>query len=229
MCYSIESSLKTTAISLFAILYMINSNEPYFIWIGISLIGWCGMQFAELLLWLTNPINGCSEMNKLITLTLIPLVLILQPLSPLFGSLYVIPWNKSTEFRKHFILLYSIIIILGVGYCHFYKPYKLCTTVTPNRHLYWNTSKYMPTNTLSVIITYFLWAFLIILPLLLFWNKHFLLLALFIITPLFGFIYGLLFTDSKASIWCYYTSYTSITSIILLFLKQMNIFDIMKL
>ena len=111
MCYSVESSLKTTAMSLFAIIYLLTSNIPHFQWIGIILIGWCGMQFAELLLWLTDPRKGCTMWNKIITMTLIPFALILQPLGSLFGSLYVIPWNKSSDLRKNFIIFYSLFVI----------------------------------------------------------------------------------------------------------------------
>ena len=88
MCYSVLSSLKTTTLSLFAIIYLLTSGIPHFQWIALILVGWCGMQFDELLLWLTNPKKGCTIWNKLITVTLIPLVLILQPLGSLYGSLY---------------------------------------------------------------------------------------------------------------------------------------------
>ena len=86
MCYSVESSAKTTLLSLVAIVVMLRSNVPHFMWIGLIMVGWCGMQFVEMLLWLTNPRKSCTPMNKLITLTLIPLVLVLQPLCALFGS-----------------------------------------------------------------------------------------------------------------------------------------------
>lgn len=46
MCYSVESSIKTTTVSLLAIIYLLSSNIPHFNWIGITLIGWCSMQFA---------------------------------------------------------------------------------------------------------------------------------------------------------------------------------------
>ena len=49
MCYSVESSLKTTLISFFSILYLLDSGIPHFQWLGITLIVWCAMQFDELL------------------------------------------------------------------------------------------------------------------------------------------------------------------------------------
>jgi hypothetical protein len=227
MCYSVESSIKTTFISLFAIIYLLTSNIPHFQWIGITLIGWCGMQFDELLLWLSNPRKGCNIWNKIITLTLIPFVLMLQPLGSLFGSLYVIPWNKSTDFRKNFIIFYSVFIILGVYFAHLYKPEKICTTITNEGHLNWHTSnnwiKNDNVNAYFNIFIYFLWAFLIILPICIFWNKGYLLPFLIVVIPTFGFFTGLT-TDSRASIWCHYTSYTSIIASIALLIQQNGIY-----
>ena len=221
MCYSVESSLKTTSISLFAIIYLLTSNIPYFQWIGITLIGWCGMQFAELLLWLTNPRKGCTMWNKILTMSIIPFALMLQPIGPLFGSLYVTPWNKCSNLRKNFIIFYSLFVILSVSYTHFYKPEKICTTVSEQGHLYWSTL--IENNSTAVITKYFLWAFIILLPLFIFWNKHYLLILLIILIPTFGFITGLR-TDSRASIWCHYTSYTSVISSVCLWLHQSGIY-----
>jgi hypothetical protein len=221
MCYSVESSLKTTAISLFAIIYLLTSNIPHFQWLGITLIGWCGMQFAELLLWLTDPRKGCTMWNKIITMTLIPFALILQPLGSLFGSLYVIPWNKSSDLRKNFIKFYSLFVILALSYTHFYKPEKICTTVTEQGHLFWNTK--IDDNAKHVIIRYVLWTLISFLPMGIFWNKNYLLLALILIMPTVGFITGW-WTDSRGSIWCHYTSYASIFASVCLFLHQSGIY-----
>jgi len=226
MCYSVESSLKTTLLSLTTIIYLLSSGVPHFQWIALLLVGWCGMQFDELLLWATKPRKGCTMWNKIITLTLIPIALMLQPLGALFGSLYVIPWNKSSDFRKKFIIYYSIFIVLAVLASTFVYPYKFCTTVTAKGHLYWNTTK-MHEYTAYDYFIYFIWAFLILLPVILFWNKNDLAIILLTITPLFGFLYGL-YTDGKPSIWCYYTSYTSIIAIILLALYQLKIFDVLN-
>lgn len=226
MCYSVESSLKTTFLSLVAIIYLLSSGVPHFQWIAIILVGWCGMQFDEFLLWVTNPRKKCTIWNKIITLTLIPIVLMLQPLGSLYGSLYVMPWNTSSNFRKNFIIYYTIFIVLAILLYTFVNPYKFCTIVTPRGHLHWGTSKYEEYNTFSYII-YFVWAFLIVLPLILFWNINNLPIFLLTITPLIGFVYGL-YTDGKPSIWCYYTSYSSIVAIILLLLYQLKIFDVIN-
>ena len=223
MCYSVSSSLKTTTISLIAIVYLLSSGIPHFQWIGILLIGWCGMQFAELLLWMTKPRTQCTSWNKIITLTLIPLVLALQPLGSLWGSLYVIPWNKSTDFRKNFIIFYSILIVLAVCWSQFFNITKTCTIVTVQGHLHWSTSPYIKID--KTYVVHFLWGFTILLPLLMFWNANIFMIMLLILTPLFGFIYGL-YTDGKPSIWCYYTSYTSIVASVLLLLHQTNLYRI---
>jgi hypothetical protein len=218
MCYSVESSLKTTLLSLFAIVILLTSKIPYFQWIGVILIGWCGMQFDELLLWLTNP-RECTFSNKLITMTLIPLVLMLQPLGSLWGSLYVIPWKKSSGTRKQFMILYSILIVCLVLGEHFYKLEKVCTTITNQGHLNWHTRKQ------SIFpYVYFVWGILIFLPLYLYWNTSRVLLFLLLFMPTVGFVTGLR-TDSKASIWCYYTSYVSVVSVITYALYKYKLCD----
>lgn len=227
MCYSVESSLKTTSISLVAIIYLLSSGIPHFKWIACALIGWCSMQFAELLLWLTKPRKECTIWNKIITLTLIPIVLMLQPLGALWGSIYAIPWNKSSPFRKNFMIYYTIFVVLLILGYTFINPYKLCTTVTPKGRLFWGTSKYREYNNFDYLII-FMWGFLLSLPLAMFWNKSWLPIIVLAIAPFMGFLYGLS-TDGKPSIWCYYTSYGSIIAIILLAITQLKIKDVMKI
>jgi hypothetical protein len=221
MCYSVESSLKTTAISLFSIIYLLSSNIPHFQWLGITLIGWCGMQFDELLLWLTNPRKGCTKWNEIITMTLIPLTLISQPLFSLWGSLYVFPWNKLSTFKKQFMIFYTLMCSALIYFIQFYKQDKTCTTVTRKGHLNWFANNSVENNKFFKS----LWALLIIIPLFLFWNKNYMLIFLLAVLPTIGYHYGKT-TDSQASIWCFYTSYTSIIASIALFLKQFNIYHI---
>ena len=117
MCYSLKSSLETSAMAGAAIFFLYNSNIPKFKWIACALLGWCGMQFAEALLWATNPSadsEKCSPLNKLITLTIIPLVLMGQPLGSLWGSLYITPWNKSSSIRKNVLIFYTILKLLNL-------------------------------------------------------------------------------------------------------------------
>jgi hypothetical protein len=221
----VESSLKTTSISLFAIVYLLSSGIPHFQWIGITLIGWCGMQFAEMLLWLTEPKNGCTFWNMVITMTLIPLILVLQPLGPLWGSTVVFPWNKSSSMRKYFMIMYTVVVLMFILLKHYILSTKYCTTVTKEGHLYWMTEKDGDKKIEKHFNLYYhIWLTLVILPLILFWNISLLFPLLLFILPSIGFLYGFK-TDSKGSIWCYYTSYSSIIAIICLFMQQNGIYN----
>ena len=222
MCYSVESSAKTTLYSLIAIIVMLQSNVPHFKWIGAMMIGWCVMQFAELLLWLTNPHKSCTPMNKLITLTLIPLVLLSQPLSSLYGSFFVKPWSACSTGRKQFIVGYSVIIAISM-LVYFYKDAKkYCTVVTPEGHLNWWLS-----SASNYVAKYYLWLFLIFFPIFALWDISYKAIIAISILPLFGFLYGLK-TDSSASIWCHYTSFTAFASILIYGLYKFKIYNILK-
>jgi hypothetical protein len=223
MCYSVKSSLQTTLLSFVSIVYLLSSNIPHYQWLGIALIGWCGMQFDELLLWLTEPQKECTKWNELITMTLIPFTLLSQPMFSLLGSLYVFPWNTLSTLRKQFTVLFTVICILIIYFIHFYKPDKTCTTVSENGHLLWITSNYVHNNNIFA----YLWLIIISLPLILFWNKNFMLIILIGIIPVIGFQLGK-YTDAQGSIWCYYTSYTSIIASIALFLHQSNIYKFLS-
>jgi hypothetical protein len=227
MCYSVESSAKTTLLSLVAIILMLQSSVPHFKWIGLTLIGWCSMQFAELLLWLTNPRKSCTSMNKLITLTLIPLVLVSQPLFGLLGSFFVKPWSECNQKRKLFIVLYAVLATVVV-LVYFYKdPEKYCTTVTPGGHLHWWLTNFNHKYEKDNLLAYVLWLIIISLPIFLLWNTSFKVIIAISILPLFGFFYGLR-TDSKGSIWCHYTSYTALVSIVIYLLYKFKIYNILK-
>ena len=221
MCYSVKSSLKTTTISFLAIVYLLMSNIPHFQWIGVALIGWCGMQFDELLLWLTNPRKSCTKLNEIITMTLIPFTLMSQPVFLLWGSLFVFPWATLSQLKKQLMLGYTAICTILICYVQYYKPDKTCTTITKEGHLSWSTSFYVSKNTLFTP----LWALMIASPLLYLWNKNYLLILLLIIIPLIGYYLGS-YTDSHGSVWCFYTSYTSIIACVALFLYQNNIYRI---
>ena len=201
MCYSVESSAKTTLYSFIAIAALLQSGVPHFQWIAMSLVGWCGMQFAELLLWLTNPRNACTTANKVVTLTLIPLVLFLQPFGTILGSFFVKPWNECSAPRKSFIMWYSIITLVTLLLYFYGNLNKLCTTVTKGGHLNWWPSSY------AISIAYVTWAIMILTPVFVLWNISYKIFMLLCLVPGFGFYYGLT-TDSKASVWCYYTSFT---------------------
>jgi hypothetical protein len=155
----------------------------------------------------TYPIKTESRPSNTVSNTAIYFVVTGNPIQQVEGNQYTVAFTQD-------------------GTITFINPYKICTIVTPKGHLYWNTTK-LHDYTFYDHIIYFGWAFLIVLPLILFWNKNNLPIFILLIMPLFAFIYGL-YTDGKPSIWCYYTSYASIIAILLLALKQLNIFDVMN-
>ena len=220
MCYSIESSAKTTIYSFIAIATLLQSGVPHFQWIAMSLVGWCGMQFAELLLWLTNPRKSCTPMNKLITLTLIPLVLFLQVFGTILGSFFVKPWNECSKSRKSFIMWYSIVTLVILLPYFYGNLNELCTIVTKGGHLNWWPSSYV----LSYF--YFIWAIMILIPVFALWNTSYKIFIALWVFSVFGFYYGLT-TDSKGSVWCYYTSFMSLMAIILYGLYKLKVYNIL--
>lgn len=228
MCYSIESSAKTSLLSLVAILLLLQSNVPHFKWIAMTLMGWCSMQFAELLIWLTNPRKSCTMINKLITVAVIPLVLLSQALLPLFGSFFVKPWSGCSKNRKLFIIVFTIISCLTLLIVFFHKPQKYCTVVTNDGHLHWWLFNYKPQSNLQYYKEYYyFWLFLTIFPLLMLWDISYKAIISISILPILGFYYGFT-TDSSASIWCHYTSYTAVIAIILYALYKFNIYNVLK-
>ena len=227
MCYSVESSVKTSLFSLIAIILLFSLNVPHFKWIAMILVGWCGMQVAELLLWLTDPRKSCTPMNKLITLTLIPLVLLSQPLCALFGSFFVKPWSNCSYGRKLFIVGYTVIISVSMLVYFYRDAEKYCTTVTPQGHLHWWLSEFKPEYSSGYIIRYYLWLVILFFSTFMLWNISYKALFLIAILPVFAFFYGLK-TDSSASIWCHYTSFTSMVSILIYLLYKFKIYNILK-
>ena len=223
MCYSIESSAKTSLYSLIVIILLFSSNIPHFKWIALILVGWCGMQFAELLLWLTNPRKSCTTANKIITFTLVPFILMIQPLCATVGSLIVKPWAKCSNNRKLFIVLFSIFSTIMLIMYFYGNITKQCTTVTSEGHLDWWLSKYEVTKYKA----YVNWLIIISIPIFVLWDMSYKLLVALFIMPALGFIYGLR-TDSKGSIWCHYTSYTSIISLVVYGLYKFKIYNILK-
>jgi len=224
MCYSRESSLKTSLVSGAAIVYLLMSGIPHFQWLGVALFGWCAMQFDEFLLWSENPREGCTETNKLITATLIPLAVFLQGVTAMLGAFFVYPASTLKPYAIGWVVLSAATVYA----MHFHNPDKLCTTVTKEGHLNWaRTSDWSHTPLTRISMGYYYWAFVIFLPLLYLWNRSLLFLAALTTLPAIGFYYGQT-TDSGASIWCYYTSWSSAIAALGLFLKQAGIYDVLR-
>ena len=224
MCYSVESSAKTTLMSVIATIILLQSNIPHFQWLGFTLIGWGGMQFAELLLWLTDPRKTCTTANKLITTILIPFILILNALCPVLGSFFVKSWSHSNENRRLFILLYSIVSTTLLIIYFYGSPDKYCTTVTKEGHLDWWVSQWSVLDfKIKRLFATTVWQLVIILPFIVLWDISYKAVVTFCILPLIGFYLGFK-TDANGSIWCHYASFTSIVSLIMYGLYKFNIY-----
>lgn len=226
MCYSKDSSLYTSVVSAAAIVYLMSSGIPHFQWLGVTLIGWCAMQFAEYLLWSENPREGCTETNKQLTSTVVPFAIFLQGVSALCGSLFVIPWASSSFGRKAVIVSYTLASAVMVYLANFYNTTKDCTIVTEEGHLDWG--RHLSTEMSWDAVGIYGWAFIGLAPIIFLWNRSYIFLAAFLALPLFGFFYGRYATDSQATIWCYYTSWSSILAALGLFLKQAGIYDVLR-
>jgi hypothetical protein len=224
MCYSKASSLYTSTVSFVSIVYLLSSGIPHFQWLGVALFGWCAMQFAEYLLWSENPGEGCTENNKLITATVIPLALFLQGVTAVLGAFFVYPANILTPYA-----VASVATAAATVYAmHFHNADKLCTVVTKEGHLNWSRRlDWSIASPAEITVGYYYWAAIIFLPLVFLWNRSSLFLAALLVLPAIGFFYGRT-TDSGASIWCYYTSWSSILAALGLFLKQAGIYDVLR-
>lgn len=216
MCYSLESSIRTSVLSLVSCIYLYTSGIAKFKWLSVSLLGWSAMQFAEAMLWYTEPNKKCTNFNKMITLTLIPFILVLQSIGSVLGSFYVIPWNTLSNENKLAYIIFFMIVIATIFNHQFTKINSVCTTVTSQGHLNWSTHKQFEL-TQHILVAFFM----IGLPLFTLWENKSELLALFII-PIAGALYGLS-TDSVGSVWCYYTSFSSIIFALKLYLFKKGI------
>ena len=82
----------------------------------------------------------------------------------------------------------------------------MCTTVTKSGHLDWNTSKSNRNLTDAQIILSMV--IILSIPLIVLWKNK-LELIIYFLVPFSGALYSLT-TDSPGSVWCYYTSFSSI-------------------
>ena len=225
MCYSLESSLFTSTLSFISIFILYSSQIPKYQWLAFTLIGWSFMQLSEAVIWGSMKFSKCNIVNKFITIFIIPIVLIMQPLGSLYGSLYVIKWENLSQIYKFICIGLIIITIIAVLYNQFSDVKRLCTIVTKKGHLNWLLSSDNISSSKKGDYFFqkaFGWAFMIALPLLLlFWKNKIELLIIFLI-PLVGILYGIFYTDAYPSVWCFITSFSSI-----IFLS-MYLFDISK-
>ena len=219
MCYSLESSLFTSSISLFAIFILYSSHIPKYQWLAFILFGWSFMQLSEAIIWGSMKFSNCNIVNKFMTIFIIPIVLMLQPLGSLYGASYVVKWENISQIYKIICISLIIITILSVLYNQFSNIKRLCSIVTKRGHLNWLLSSDNISSSGKNRGKYFFhkaigWAFMIALPLLLFWKNKYELLLIFLI-PLFGLLYGIFYTDAYPSVWCFMTSFSSILFLVM--------------
>ena len=226
MCYSVESSAKTSLLSFISIAVLFSSNVPHFKWIALMMTSWCSMQVAELLLWLTNPRKSCTTMNKVITLTLIPLILLSQLILVVVGSFFVKPWSKCSQTRRILIVGYCVIASAIFLNYFFSNPAKYCTIVTKQGHLQWFL-KTQEEKLAEMPHYYYSWLIAVTASAFILWNISYKVLFVVLIFPLLGFIYSLT-TDAKDSIWCYYSSFSAVAMLIVYGLYKFNIYNILK-
>ena len=172
------------------------------------------MQFAEAGIWASMKWSKCNIVNKFITMFIIPIILMLQVFGPLYGYLFEKPWNKLSHTIKQFFKFFTIFIILLVIIAQYRSVKRNCTIISNQGHLYWLMSSYPGSGGFSGYLVHYIWLGLILIPFILFW-KYNILLPFSIV--LIGLIYGIHFTDSKSSIWCFVTSFTSILFLLIYF------------
>lgn len=226
MCYSIESSAKTSLLAFISIVVLFLSNVPHFQWIALILTGWCLIQVAELLLWLTNPRKSCTTMNKVITLTLVPLTLALQPILIALGSFFIKSRSTFTQNSRMLIVGCCFAVSALFLYYFFNNPTKYCTIVTKQGHLQWFL-KNREYKRFEMPIGYYIWLGAISIPAFLLWDISYKALFVIYILPVISFFYGLS-TDAQDSIWCYYSSFSAIAMLIVYGLYKFKIYNILK-
>jgi len=212
--------------SLVAIIYLMSDPNPKYKMLAWTLVGWCGMQFAEALIWSQDAKN--TLLNRLVTLIVIPLVLMMQPLGSLIGSFHDTPWKDSLPEKKTFTKLYSLLVVIVVLVWIFHNVQRYHTIKSDQHHLYWQISSNPVTN--FNIIRFLIWGIMIIIPILKYWNGSYVEILIINSVGFAAFIYAInkfdifgLMNDSASSIWCYYTSYSAILFSALKFFRVLDV------
>ncbi len=207
MCFDAKSSLLGGAAASGTAIYLWRRGHPRLKWCAVSLVGISAMQWAEGLLWLDGP-TPQDSLNHVLTVGVIPLALLAQPLGPLLGSAFDSP-IRGRRFPFFVLLLAALTMVVGARL--FYQP--AYTQITPQGHLNWwspsNPPMYSPW-------LYGLWAGLIGAPFLLWWRP--LWQALLIVS--WGWSCALvswMVSDSAASHWCFYVSFYAVFTLLYAF------------
>lgn len=170
MCWNAEVSLNTFLFSSFVmLLIMYNNNYTQYkiqfiegvnnCWAYFFMFSFIFMQLIEFFIWknIHNPV-----LNSFFTL-LATLLILIQPIA----SMMLLPGQMRTYLMVPYLLLAIPFFIYR------YSTKKINSSITPLRHLHWNSLIY--NNELIIVLVWLL----------------FFLFPIYIKSPLFGFLFGL--------------------------------------
>ena len=132
MCYSAESSINNYGLGMLLSLglYTLGNNYDkhfaFFIFVVIHI------QLAEYFMWKDQK---CGIMNKIETISA-NIILLLQPLSVLFGGYLFNTLNLSNSLLLGISLPYLLIGLLVLIYRYYYETKQICTKA-PDGYLFW--------------------------------------------------------------------------------------------
>lgn len=159
MCYSAESSINNYGLGMLLSLglYTLGNNYDkhfaFFIFVVIQ------MQLAEYFMWKDQK---CGIMNKIATISA-NTILLLQPVSVLFGGYLFNTLNVSNSLLLSISIPYLLIGILVLMYRYYYETKQICTKA-PDGYLVWffNENKFFKGILSNVQL--FLYLILLIIP-----------------------------------------------------------------
>lgn len=200
MCYSAESSINNYGLGMLLSLglYTLGNNYDkhfaFFIFVVIQ------MQLAEYFMWKDQK---CGIMNKIATISA-NIILLLQPVSVLFGGYLFDTLNISNSLLLGISLPYLLIGLLIIFYRYYYEKGKICTKAL-NGYLIWF---FISKKLFKGMLTYmqvFVYLILLIIPWLYLKNFN---IGLFIFLLIFGtlLIHTLYYNREMEwqTKWCYY-------------------------
>ena len=220
MCFSIEASLAAAAVGYTTAMLLWIRGTPRAGWLAVSLAGWCSMQLAEAALWTTSPssasdgdASSCSDLNRALSVSAIPLALSLQVWGPCLGGALVVSQEADRTAAAPFAgrrrLVLALLALGGTAPLLTYSMNAVrhgpwCTVLTEQRHLQW-AYRGASVGKAQWLTTGLAWCMLITTPFLLYWRPLWQALVLTATGAAF-MLFALAVTDSPASNWCLYVS-----------------------
>lgn len=115
MCWNKEVSFLTGAFGTTVSLYLYKRNKGHDRWFSVVLLSISVMQWAEFILWYDIEKNKThkTNLNRYISIYILPLIITLQPLAVLLGTqLSRQKFNISNNI-KFIYIVYAIVIFIG--------------------------------------------------------------------------------------------------------------------